>query len=103
MKKKLLTQIIALPFTLITLARLTLVEKLLIFYKDFKIPQIWVTRFHKIWPHIKPIAKPIIIGLITISKRVTSKPIMRAMSTVDHKRISVMYLLFRLFSRIMSV
>lgn len=31
------------------------------------------------------------------------KPFMRAMSTVDHKRIRVMYLLFRLFARIMRV
>lgn len=36
-------------------------------------------------------------------KYFTPKPLMRAMSTVDHKRIRVMYLLFRLFARIMRV
>jgi len=38
-----------------------------------------------------------------VMKRISSKPIMRAMSTVDHKRISVMYLMFRLCARITRV
>lgn len=41
--------------------------------------------------------------LLRVSKGISSKPLMRAMSTVDHKRISVMYLMFSLFARLIRV
>lgn len=41
--------------------------------------------------------------VIKITKKITSRPFMRAMSTVDHKRIRVMYLMFRLCASVMRV
>ena len=56
-----------------------------------------------LWNKYGYILKPIIIFILNLAKKISSKPIMRAMSTVDHKRIRVMYLMFRLCARITSV
>lgn len=103
LNKKLIENIIALPFNLIQWVRLSIVEKLYLYIRNFEMPDKYIKLFFQVWPHIKPVAKPIIIFLIKVGKQVTCKPIMRAMSTIDHKQISLMYLLFRLFARIMRV
>ena len=94
---------ILLPFNLINLCRLYIVDALLDFISSFKMPKRAIKLFHIVWPYLKPYLKPFIKAMIIVGKKVTSKPFMRAMSTVDHKRIRVMYLMFRLFARIMRV
>ena len=90
---------------LLKLIRVYITRKCLELYQqgDNVIPQNVKNILYKIWVFSKPVLKPTIIFMLSIAKRVSSKPIMRAMSTVDHKRIRVMYLMFRLCARIMSV
>ena len=101
--KKNIEKMILLPFNLINLCRLFIVEAFLDLISSFKMPKKVIKLFHIVWPYLKPYLKPFIQAMIIISKKVTSQPFMRAMSTVDQKRIRVMYLMFRLFTRIMRV
>ena len=48
MSKKTIEQLIFLPFNLINLARLTLVEKLFNFVNTFKMPSKYIKLFHKV-------------------------------------------------------
>ena len=63
--------------------------------------QKWI--YNNIWNKYSGKLKPAIIFILKILKRISSKPLMRAMSTVDHKRIRVMYLMFSLCARLMRV
>ena len=93
-------------FKLIKLLRTFLLRKFIEMYQKgpYKVIPIPIQdRLRKIWKKHYKIIKPTIYFLLSLAKRVSSKPIMRAMSTVDHKRISVMYLMFRLCARITSV
>ena len=103
MSKKTIGKFAVLPFNLINLAKAYLLDLFLSFIRDFKMPLKLISLFHKYWPTLKPFLKPFIVSILWLSKRVTSRPFMRAMSTVDHKRIRVMYLIFSLFARIMRV
>ena len=93
-------------FKLLKLLRTFLLRKFIEMYQKgpYKtIPMPIQNGLRFIWKRYYYYLKPTIYFLLSLAKRVSSKPIMRAMSTVDHKRIRVMYLMFRLCARITRV
>ena len=93
-------------FKLLKLIRTFLLRKFIEMYQKgpYKtIPMPIQNGLSFIWKRYYAYLKPTIYFLLSLAKRVSSKPIMRAMSTVDHKRIRVMYLMFRLCARITRV